>query len=160
MAYPPALIGFQHSEQVFLEADPVALRFQQFFIRFQEAVEAGEVRDLYAKDAYLNDSLKEVRGADAIDAYFRKTLEMATLVRVSFQDAAVSGENYYFRWVMDVQAPKLNNGEVVRSLGMTHILFDAEGRVAVHQDYWDAASGLFQHLPVLGSLMGWVKERL
>jgi hypothetical protein len=104
--------------------------------------------------------LKEVRGADAIDSYFRKTLEMATLVRVSFRDAAVSGENYYFRWVMDVQAPKLNGGNTIRSIGMTHVLFDEDGRVAMHQDYWDAASGLFEHLPLFGSAMTWVKARL
>ncbi len=157
---PPALVEFQHSKQIFLESDPAARRFQEFFVDFRNAVESGAVKDMYAKDAYLNDSLKEMHGVDAIDNYFRKTLETATVVRVSFQDAAVSGENYYFRWVMDIRAPELNEGQAIRSMGMTHVLFDPEGKVAVHQDYWDAASGLFQYLPVIGSMMGWVKGRL
>ena len=50
---------------------------------------------------------------------------------VSFEDAAISGDNYYFRWVMDVEAPKLNKGQVIRSQGMTHVLFDPDGKVTI-----------------------------
>jgi len=32
-------------------------------------------------------------------------------------------------------------------------------RVAVHRDYWDAAEELYEKLPVLGSLMRWLKRR-
>jgi hypothetical protein len=32
-------------------------------------------------------------------------------------------------------------------------------RVAVHRDYWDAAEELYEKLPVVGSLMRWLKKR-
>jgi hypothetical protein len=41
---------------------------------------------------------------------------------------------------------------------MSRVRFDAGGRVVLHQDYWDSASGLFEHVPVLGGLIRAVKK--
>ena len=43
---------------------------------------------------------------------------------------------------------------------MSHIRFDREGKVVLHQDYWGSATGSYQHLPVVGRLINWVKSRL
>jgi hypothetical protein len=44
--------------------------------------------------------------------------------------------------------------------GATHLLFDEEGRIASHRDYWDPAEELYEKVPVLGTLMRWIKRRL
>jgi hypothetical protein len=43
--------------------------------------------------------------------------------------------------------------------GATHIVFDAGGAVLLHRDYWDAAEELYEKLPLLGTLMRWLKRR-
>jgi hypothetical protein len=43
--------------------------------------------------------------------------------------------------------------------GATHLVFDSEGLVRVHRDYWDAAEELYEKLPLVGSLMRWLKRR-
>jgi hypothetical protein len=43
--------------------------------------------------------------------------------------------------------------------GGTHLHFDAAGRVVLHRDYWDAAEELYEKLPLLGTLMRWLKRR-
>jgi hypothetical protein len=46
--------------------------------------------------------------------------------------------------------------------GASHLVLREEAgqwRVAVHRDYWDAAEELYEKLPVLGSLMRWLKRR-
>jgi hypothetical protein len=143
-----------------LPHDPAAQRFQAFFSDMQAAVAAGDVVEVYAADAYFNDTLKELEGADAIDRYFRKTVALADRIDVEFEDAVQSGENYYFRWVMEITAPRLNGGRPVRSKGMTHVRFNDADQVTLHQDYWDSSGGLFEHLPVIGSLLRWAKERI
>jgi len=30
----------------------------------------------------------------------------------------------------------------------------------VHRDYWDAAEELYEHLPLVGSLLRWLKRRI
>ena len=104
-------------------------------------------------DAYLNDTLAAVEGAAAIEAYFARSLESATALRVRFLDTARSGADYYIRWEMLVEASGLNGGKPVVSYGVSQLRFDAEGRVLVHKDFWDAATGLHEQLPVVGSLV-------
>jgi hypothetical protein len=43
--------------------------------------------------------------------------------------------------------------------GATHLRFAADGRIAMHRDYWDAAEELYEKLPVVGTLMRWLKRR-
>jgi hypothetical protein len=44
-------------------------------------------------------------------------------------------------------------------LGGSHLVFDTTGRVTLHRDYWDAAEELYEKLPVVGSLMRWLRRR-
>jgi DNA-binding transcriptional regulator/RsmH inhibitor MraZ len=68
--------------------------------------------------------------------------------------------SYYFRWVMDVRMKKVARGETIRTPGITLVRFDEQGRVLIHQDYWDSAAGLWEHVPVLGRGIRTIKARL
>ena len=37
--------------------------------------------------------------------------------------------------------------------------FAADGRINFHRDYWDAAEELYEKLPLVGSLMRWLKRQ-
>ena len=134
-------------------------RFTEFVRRMDGESIASAAREVYAADAYFNDTLKEVEGAEKIARYLAESLEAAHEVRVEVVDVARSGGNYYFIWEMDIHFKKLNGGRPARTAGMSHIRFDAEGRVAFHRDYWDAAEGLFVHLPVVGRIVRYIKGR-
>lgn len=135
-------------------------RFKDFFAVFTEENVSAKVRGVYAENAYLNDTLKEVDGIDAIEAYFLESTRALESCTVEFPDVAVSGNNYYFRWIMDIKFKKLKKGRICRSYGISHIRFDETGKVVLHQDYWDSANGLFEHIPVLGGLIKIIKGRL
>jgi hypothetical protein len=38
-----------------------------------------------------------------------------------------------------------------------YVLFDESGKVILHQDYWDSASGFFEHIPIVGGVIKAVK---
>ena len=44
-------------------------------------------------------------------------------------------------------------GEMQVIRGVSHLKFDAAGKVNYHRDYWDAVEELYMKLPVLGMLM-------
>ncbi len=120
----------------------------------------ASTKEVYAKDAYFNDTLKTIRGSEHIEEYLTETAKVVNSISVEFDDVAKSGQDYYFRWRMDFEAPKLRKGEVIRTIGMTQIRFNAEGKVVLHQDYWDSAAGFFEHLPVTNQMINTVKKRL
>jgi SnoaL-like domain len=116
---------------------------------------------VYAPDAWFNDTLKTVRGATNIQAYFLKTMKNTESLTVQFDDVTRSGDGfYYFRWVMDTRLKSIAKGETLRTPGITLVRFDASGRVVIHQDYWDSTAGLFEHVPLLGRGIRAIKARL
>jgi hypothetical protein len=46
-----------------------------------------------------------------------------------------------------------------RVRGATHQRFGADGLIVEHRDYWDVAEELYEKLPLLGTLMRWLKRR-
>ena len=141
------------------EAAAIA-RFSDFISVMSPASARQKTAQVYAANAYLNDTLKQVRGATEIEEYFVESLAATDSVWVEITDVAQSQGNYYFRWIMHIRFNNIKAGETTSSIGMSHIRFDREGKVVLHQDYWDSATGFYQHLPVIGRLINWVKSRL
>jgi hypothetical protein len=135
-------------------------RFRQFLSHLDEKTAREETEKVYAPDAYLNDTLKTVRGAPAIRDYFIKTARGLDSMSVRFDDLAVSGGNYYFRWTMETRMKKLARGKTVRTIGVTLVRFDREGRVIMHQDFWDSAQGVWEHVPVIGTVIRRIRSSL
>jgi len=44
-------------------------------------------------------------------------------------------------------------------LGTSHLVLDADQRICLHRDYWDAAEELYEKLPWVGALMRWLKKK-
>jgi hypothetical protein len=44
-------------------------------------------------------------------------------------------------------------------LGGSHLQFSEQGLITLPRDYWDAAEELYEKLPLVGSLMRWLKKR-
>lgn len=44
--------------------------------------------------------------------------------------------------------------------GVAIVTLAADERVCEHLDYWDAAGGLYEQLPLLGGFMRWLRRRL
>ena len=135
-------------------------RFEQFLGHLDEKTARDETEKVYAPEAFLNDTLKTLHGSRAIRDYFIKTAQGLESMTVSFDDVAVSGRNYYFRWTMDTRMKHLAKGKTVRTIGVTLVRFDPQGRVLLHQDFWDSAQGVWDHVPVLGTVIRWIQSRI
>jgi len=135
-------------------------RFRALLGDFKASDFVPRIRQVYAEDVYFNDTLKTMVGIEALEAYLEGSAEALEVGTVEFLDLAVSNGNYYFRWEMSLRFKKLRRGVLTRSFGMSHIRFDAEGRVVLHQDFWDSASGFFEHVPMAGGLIRAIKKRL
>ena len=135
-------------------------RFEDLLSDFKAPDFAAKIRQVYAEDAFFNDTLKTLRGVAAIETHLGKTGANLEAGTVDFVDLTSREGDYYFRWVMKVRAAGVAGGDEVLSVGMTHVRFDEEGKVALHQDFWDSTGGLFQHVKGLGWLLRRAKAGL
>jgi hypothetical protein len=135
-------------------------RFKAYLENLRDEKTRRSTPGVYAPDAYFNDTLKTEIGAAKIEKYFDETAANTDEIRVEFLDVARSGDDFYFRWAMDVKFKKIKRGQTHRSIGISHIRFTPEGKILLHQDYWDSTSGFFQHVPVLGAAIRTIKSLL
>ena len=103
----------------------------------------------YAQDAFLCDTLHIALGADEIEAYFLKTADRANALSVTFLDFSTTGREVFARWTMTMRADGLAGDQPVTSYGISHFRFDREGKILLHQDFWDAGGAFFEQLPGL-----------
>lgn len=143
------------------EAEKALKRTTDFLsnIGSEEYIER-EIANVYAEDAYLNDTLKSLTNREQIKTHFVKTSKTMINYSLEIEDIASTDKGYYLRWTMKFSAPKLAKGEEIISIGMSHIIFDKNGKVLLHQDFWDSSTGLFEHVPFVGGGIRLVKKRL
>jgi ketosteroid isomerase-like protein len=131
-------------------------RFQRFFITLtRESVQ--DVRTLYAPRAAFKDPFSDVRGVEKIERLFVHMFEQVEAPRFTVDETLVDGDQAFLTWVFHFRRRGSPGEMTIR--GATHLRFDAAGLVVLHRDYWDAAEELYEKLPLLGTLMRWLKRR-
>jgi len=151
---PAKVAGLQPGSQ--LEKEAVA-RFVDFYRVFSSEVIRKGLRGLYADSAYFRDGFKEVLGIEAMEAYFLNSAEGIQTCTFDIQEIAVHQGNYYFRWVMHLTM-KRSPDDPIRTVGMSHVRYDAMGKVSFHQDYWDTGV-VYEKVPVMGAVIRWIKNK-
>ncbi|QJI17690.1 MULTISPECIES: nuclear transport factor 2 family protein [unclassified Pseudomonas] len=114
---------------------------------------------LYSQDISFTDPLHQVHGISALQAYFAQLYSNVEQLRFDFHafDHVADGEGY-LRWTMSFCHPRLAGGRQIQVEGCSHLLW--HDKVYRHRDYFDASALLYEHLPVLGRLVRWLKGRM
>jgi len=100
-----------------------------------------------------------VHGLTAVRRYFAELYANVEALHFEFHgfDQVAEGEGY-LRWTMRYRHPRLRGGAEIAVEGCSHLLW--RERVYQHRDYFDAGALLYEHLPLLGSVIAWLKRRL
>lgn len=118
---------------------------------------------LYTADAHFKDPFNEVQGVAAIERIFSHMFDTLERPRFVITQQVQQGAQCFVTWDFLFAIPRMNHGATQTIRGATHFVLREEAgtwRVAVHRDYWDAAEELYEKLPVVGSLMRWLKNRV
>lgn len=138
-------------------------RLQAFENVFRDLEPAGledRIEQAYAKEFYFNDTFITVSRRKELIEYLTNASNNANFVNTTILDVAQSGDDLYIRWLLEMEFDVMGKPRYSRTLGMTHLRFDHRGLIVLHQDFWDSAAGFYQHVPVLGSMISWVKRKM
>lgn len=138
-------------------ADPRADAAIQFFESLS-ATDVAEMGRLYTVDARFKDPFNEVRGLAHVQRIFAHMFTTLDKPRFVVLNALVEGEQCFLTW--DFLFHMKGQTLARRIHGSSHLRFAPDGRITDHRDYWDAAEELYEKLPLLGSLLRFIKRRL
>jgi steroid delta-isomerase len=114
---------------------------------------AERLSEIACADARFRDPFNDLRGIEPLRRLLAHTRDSLPGVRFEVLDRAWSGSTVYLRWRMTARVRVLGDWLVD---GMSEVRFAADGRVAEHLDYLDAATQLYGRLPLVGPLSRWL----
>ena len=127
-----------------------------------EALTPADVTQLgefYHPQAHFKDPFNEVQGLTAVQHIFAHMFVALDEPRFVVNDIVVQGNQCFLTWDFIFRFKRFSR-ELQTIRGGSHLVLDAQGRISLHRDYWDAAEELYEKLPVVGGLMRWLKHKV
>lgn len=119
-----------------------------------------QLRDLYDANAYFKDPFNEVNDIAAIEKIFALMFVSLHEPRFVVTTKIAQGSEAFLTWDFEFRIKKYKPNITQTIRGASHLRFDEAGHVVFHRDYWDAAEELYEKLPLIGTLMRFVKRRV
>jgi ketosteroid isomerase-like protein len=116
----------------------------------------AQLPDFYAEDTFFKDPFHEFRSREKLHHVYAEMFRVLQSPRFAITSVLREGDQAFLVWDMSFAV----RGRPMCIHGSTHLVFAADGRVAAHRDYWDAAAEVYEKLPVLGWLLRTIRKRV
>lgn len=141
-------------------AEPAVLEaFCAFFNKLDNTC-TKKLYEVYTEEAVFSDPLHRIEGRDALERYFANMYEQVKQCQFTYHTKQLQDNQAFVTWTMEFIHPRLSSGKPVRVEGCSALTFADDGRVQRHRDYFDAGAMLYEHIPLMGSVIHWLKKRL
>lgn len=123
-----------------------------------DAAAIARLPDIYAPDATFIDPIHHLKGLPAIVEYMESLCANVTRCEFTFTHELQREGEIFLEWTMTLEHPSLAGGRTIRVPGVSHLRYS--DKVVYHRDYYDLGAMIYEHIPLLGRLLAWIKTRL
>ena len=135
--------------------NPVHDRYRRFLETLSPETLA-ELPAYVSDDVHFKDPFNDVHGTDAMARVFRHMFENVQDVNFEVRELASEGAvclmSWHFEGKLSDKPWQFEGASVVR--------FADDGRVTEHIDHWDSGRDFYERLPIIGSLLAFLRGRL
>lgn len=134
---------------------------EQFKTMYQQlnATNLHSLDDFYSQQAEFVDPFHRVEGLAAIRNYFANLYSNVESIEFTYNWQVIELPQVAIGWTMTFTHPKINRGQPVQIQGASRLQL-VDNKIVQHQDYFDGGAMLYEHIPVLGSAVRYVKQRM
>ncbi len=119
----------------------------------------AQLHTIYDAQARFKDPFNEVQGLPEIERIFQHMYVALDQPHFVVTGQVVDGPQAFLTWEFRFRFKRFDTITLQAVRGASHVVFNDQGLVTMHRDYWDAAEELYEKLPVLGGVMRWLKKR-
>jgi steroid Delta-isomerase len=120
----------------------------------------ARLAEFYTEDAFFKDPFNDVRGVKAIQRIFEHMFEHVIEPRFVVTEKLANETGAVLVWQFHFGVRGWLRGQGQTIIGVSHLRFAEDGRIAYHRDYWDAAEEMYMKLPIIGTLMRILRRAL
>lgn len=119
------------------------------------------VDEFYDSNVEFHDPITQLKGKENMRAYYKKMYQGLKSIKFDYQEAIESDKTVVLIWTMTYATDKLNGGAPIVVKGNSHMKFGGpENKVIYHRDYLDVGAMVYEHIPVLGAGVRYIKTKL
>ncbi len=133
-------------------------RFESFYRHLSEQ-SLADINQVYSRDVTFIDPVTQHHGIPELKTYFEGLLDKCKSCSFEVSSSERVGDAGYVHWSMTFKHPHLNSGEEITVEGFS-LLKLAEDRIVHQRDYYDMGAMVYEHIPLLGCLITWLRRRL
>lgn len=128
------------------------------YCAFFEQLLASDIErfdQIYTPNARFKDPFHDVCNLTQIQAIFAHMFSVAPDARFVIQQSFTNEQSAMIIWNMTMTVRQ----QAICIQGSTHLVFDEQGLVTLHRDYWDTGEELFSKLPYIGAPTRWLMRQ-
>ncbi|MDW5376152.1 nuclear transport factor 2 family protein [Halomonas sp. HP20-15] len=141
-----------------MAVDPPLEAFCAFYNKLDKSC-TKHLPEIYTADIRFIDPFQRIEGIAALTGYFDSLYANLESAHFEFAQRQRQGDQAFVCWTLTLVHPRLAGGRRVAIEGCSRLRFRGD-RVCEHHDYFDAGALLYEHLPLLGTAIRWLKRRL
>lgn len=134
------------------------VRVKTFFETLDEGVTLDDLKSIYTEQVHFKNPFYELDDLTALYRFFRQLYQQVDdptlLITESVSDQNILYLNWTFRFAFHEKQ------ETFSIDGLSRMHFDERGKILEHTDYWDAGEHIYETLPLLGTLIRWIKKKI
>lgn len=112
---------------------------------------------LCSDDVRFHDPFNDTRGKAELTHLFADIFKTTRDPRTEVVALFGAERTWIIKWRFRAGLPVIG---VLDVIGLTELTLAEDGLVAAHLDYWDSGPAIYGRLPLVGTLVRWVRGRL
>ena len=117
----------------------------------------NELDKLYDANIQFIDPVHHINGLSDLKKYISHMYENISDYKLPVLDCVQGECTAYLTWSLRFCHPRLNAGNRIEFEGVSKLEFNE--KIYKHQDFYDLGAMLYEHIPVLGSLLKIIKNK-
>ncbi len=132
--------------------------YADFFETVTEETPIEAYRELFDESVYFEDPFQKVTGLRKVYGIFQHMFKTLHHPRFIVDEIVCDNRCAYLRWTFSYQ--RSSKDTIEKFTGVSRVQFLETGKVLSHIDYWDAAENIYEKVPLLGSVLRLIKQRI
>ncbi|MEC4089280.1 nuclear transport factor 2 family protein [Pseudoalteromonas rubra] len=115
--------------------------------------------EIYHPEIQFSDPLHGINGLTNLSTYFSDMYSNVISCQFDIHHSLSQGDQAALYWTMRYRHNRLGKGQEISVEGHSYLKVQ-DDKVIMHRDYFDAGSLLYEHIPLMGMGIRWLKGRV
>ena len=113
---------------------------------------------VYSDNVIFQDPFHRIDGLANLKRYFENMYSKLNSIQFDYLSVIKSDNSAVLTWKMTFSHQSIKKGRAISIAGATHLKFDE--KIFYHYDYFDSSAMLFEHLPIIGTMLKWIRKQV